>query len=353
MAALAEANIDHAPSYGTDELTLKSKQMFSEIFGAGTEAYFVFNGTAANVLALSSVVKPYQSILTSAMSHLVNDECGAAERAIGCRVIAIANTTGKPELDAKLTPKLIKPWLIRRGDQHASQPRAISITQPTELGTLYSRDEIRALADFAHREGLILHMDGARLVNAAAALGCELKDLTSAPGVDILSLGGTKNGLMFGEAVVFFKQAASGLSLDHDFKFIRKQLMQLPSKTRFIAAQFNVFLGTDFWRENAQHANRMAALLSQGLSRSKYCKVARKTEANGVFVRVPQKMVAPLKAHAFFYVWDEHSFECRLMTTWDTTASEVTSFLAAVERIGREVIDRLLPEAPISVQMQP
>jgi threonine aldolase len=351
LKAVELANVAHAPSYGTDAWTEKTNVMFRKLFGENAEAFFVFNGTAANVLALSALIESHHAVLASTVSHLLNDECGAAEKSLGCRVI------GVPTPDAKLTPELLKPFLIRRGDQHASQIRAISITQPTELGTVYSIAELKALADFARAERLLLHMDGARLVNAAAALNCELRELTTNIGIDALSLGGTKNGLLFGEAVVFLKKG-----LAEDFKYKRKQLMQLPSKTRFIAAQFLEFLGADsveaphvapsaapvnepsatpaipLWRQNAKHANAMAQMLRAGLEKSKYCELTQKTQANGVFVKIPRKMVAPLREISFFYVWDEHTFECRLMATWDTTPDDIARFVAAVERIGREVI---------------
>lgn len=331
LKAIERANTDHAPSYGTDNWSDKADEMFHHLFSPSTSAFFVFNGTAANVLSLSALVRPHHAVLASSYSHLVNDECGAPERNLGCRIINIECK------NAKLTPELLSPHLIRRGDQHASQIRAISITQPTELGTVYTVEEIKKISEFARAQRLYLHMDGARLVNAATYLNCNLKDLTCNAGVDVLSLGGTKNGLLFGEAVLFFNQN-SNESLDFDFKYVRKQLMQLPSKTRFIAAQFLEFLGTDLWIENSIHANLMAKKLADRLSTSKYCEITQPTQSNAVFVKIPKKMVAPLRSDAFFYVWNEHTFECRLMTTWDTTDNEVLEFADAVERIGHNLI---------------
>lgn len=321
MAALARANEGHVASYGTDPLTQEAVEMFRRLTTPKAEAFFVFNGTAANIISLASLLRAHHAVLATAQSHLVNDECGALEKIVGAKVILVATP------DGKLTPELMKPLLIRRGDQHASQIRAISITQPTEIGTVYSVDEIKLIVEFARANDLKLHLDGARLVNAAASLGCTLAQLMN--DFDVVSFGGTKNGLMFGEAIVFPR----GLT-DHDFKYIRKQFMQLPSKTRFMAAQFLEFLGTNLWLENALHANAMARRLSAGLSRSKYAKLTQKTQANGCFAILPRPLVAKLREHTFFYVWDEHTFECRLMTSWDTEAHDVDQFLEHLEQLG-------------------
>ncbi|MEK7355710.1 MAG: beta-eliminating lyase-related protein [Bdellovibrionota bacterium] len=320
LGAILSANEGHAESYGADELTEKWNGVCKKLFGQGATSYFVFNGTAANVLGIGAFVQSQHAIIASDKSHLVNDECGAPEKLLGCKVISI------PSHDAKLTPDVIKPFLIRRGDQHASQPRVISITQPTELGTVYSLREIAAIADLCREENLILHIDGARLVNAIAALGCTFADAVK--GADVISLGGTKNGLLFGEAIVFLNQKANP-----DFRYFRKQAMQLSSKSRFIAAQFLEFLGTDLWLGNALRSNRMASRLSSALARCKGVEITQKTQANGVFVKIPREHVARLREHSFFYVWDEHTFECRLMTSWDTTEADVDSFVAEVEKI--------------------
>lgn len=323
LRAIGEVNEGHAPAYQTDPLSERAMVMFRHLFGPDASAHFVFNGTAANVLSLGHLVKPFHAVLTAASSHLVNDECGAFERLTGAKSIPI------PTADGKLTPESIAPFLVRRGDQHASQVRAISITQSTELGTIYSIEELKRLSEYARSERLFLHMDGARLVNAAAALGVELRSLTTDCDIDVLSVGGTKNGLLFGEAVVFLKRG-----LDEDFKYTRKQMMQLPSKARFLAAQFIEFLGTNLWRENALHANAMAKRLSEGLAKLPAAQLTQPTQANGVFVRFPRKAVARLKETAFFYVWDEHTFECRLMTGWDTRPEDIDRFLEAVAQIS-------------------
>jgi threonine aldolase len=323
LEAIAKANIDHAPSYGTDAFSARAQAMMKNHFGLEAETFFVFNGTAANVLALGALVKSHHSVLTASNSHLINDEAGAPEKNLGCKIIGVATP------DGKVTPEMLKPYLIRRGDQHASQVRAISITQPTELGTLYTIDEVRALGAFAKAERLLFHIDGARFVNAVEALGCTFKELTTDLGVDVLSLGGTKNGLLFGEAVVFLRKG-----LSEDFKYARKQLMQLPSKTRFLAAQFLEFLGTELWRENARHSRLMAEQLFEGLKSSRYAEVTQIPRANAVFAKLPKRLVAPLKEIAFFYVWDEHTFECRLMTTWDTQPEDIDRFLETLNRLG-------------------
>lgn len=323
LAAIAEANVGHAPSYGTDNETKKSEAIIKDHFGPAAETYFVFNGTAANVLSLAALVQSHHAVLVASQAHLINDECGAPEDIVGCKMISI------PTTDGKLTPELITPQLIRRGDQHASQVRMISITQSTESGTIYELDEIRALGELAKKENLYLHVDGARLVNAAAALGCTLKEMTTDCGVDVLSLGGTKNGLLFGEAVVFLKPG-----LCKEFRFIRKQKMQLPSKTRFISAQFNVFLGTDLWRKNALHANEMAQYLYSRLLQSKHAKLTQIPRANAVFALIPKRFVSKLRETAFFYVWNEATFECRFMTTWDTQREEIDAFVQHLEQLG-------------------
>ena len=320
LEALIEANVGHAPSYGTDEWTERWSEVVEQMFGPQAKSFFVFNGTAANVLALSAFVKSHHAVLASQQAHLINDECGAPEKLLGCKVISI------PTPDAKLTPEMVKPLLIRRGDQHAVQPRVLSITQPTELGTLYSLKEIAALAALCKAENLILHLDGARLVNAVAALGCSFTDAVK--GADAISLGGTKNGLVFGEAVVFLNDKA-----DPDFRYTRKQAMQLPSKSRFIAAQFLQFLGTDLWLANALRANRMAARLRAGLEKCPGVEITQKTQANACFVKIPREHISRLREHSFFYVWDEHTFECRLMTSWDTTEEDVDRFVAEVAKI--------------------
>ncbi len=325
LQALMRASEGHQPSYGTDEISERTSAIFEKHFGSGVKAFFVFNGTAANVLSLDALLKPYQAVLCSSMSHLQNDECGAPERWTGAKLIPVSTPNGK------LTVDDIKANLIRRGDQHFSQLAVVSLTQPTEVGTIYSVNELKDITSFAHANGLLVHMDGARLVNAAAALGVSLSAITKDAGVDVLSLGGTKNGLVFGEAVLFFDPKFA-----QDFKYRRKQAMQLPSKTRFIAAQFETFLGTDLWLSNARHANALAKELAEGLKQRPYVTVTQECQANAVFVRIPKEWVSRLRERYFFYVWDEKTFECRLMTTFDTTKETVNGFLKALDELNRE-----------------
>ena len=326
LAAIARANEGHMPSYGTDPVSERAEKVLAAHFGPGTRAYFVFNGTAANVLALASSLRPYQAVICSANAHINRDECAAPERMAGVKLLPVSSK------DGKLRPDDVRRQLVRGGDQHYAQPAMVSITQPLESGAVYALSEISALAEVCREAGLLLHMDGARLVNAAASLGVSLRALTRDCGVDVLSLGGTKNGLLFGEAVLFFHP-----ELGRDFKYIRKQLGQLPSKTRFIGAQFEEFLGTDLWLQNARHANSMARRLADGLKQRSFVRITHAVETNAVFARIPRPLVAPLRKRFFFYVWDELTFECRLMCTWDTKAEDVDGFLAALDELAKKM----------------
>lgn len=321
MKALAAANAGHALAYGLDPLTERALARFKDVFGQNAEAYFVFLGTAANVLSLKALTKPHQAVICAANAHINRDECGAPESIAGCKLLP-AQTD-----DGKLTIAMIRPFLGELGFEHHSQPACISITQSTELGTLYSPDEIRTLADFAHENGLRLHMDGARLANAAAALGVDLADLTVNAGVDVLSFGGTKNGMMFGEAVVFFDR-----ELANDFKYIRKQGMQLSSKMRFIAAQFEALFEDDLWRKNALASNRAAAALAKAIKDIPGVRITRPVRVNAVFAEIPPRAVEPLRREYFFYLWDQARTEARFMTSFDTTEEDVAGFSAALRQ---------------------
>ncbi len=321
MAALAAANCGPAKAYGADELTLAARACFKEVLGAEAEAFFVFLGTAANVLALMAMTRPHHAVLCAASAHINVDECGAPERHLGAKLLAV-NTP-----DGKLTPALLQPFLLHLGNEHHNQPSVVSITQATELGTVYTPDEVRALADFAHHNGLLLHMDGSRLGNAAAALGCSLRALTAAAGVDALSFGGTKNGLMFGEAVVFFRP-----ELARDFPYIRKQGMQLCSKMRFIAAQFLALLEGELWRENAAQANAMARLLAGELSGAFGVAVTQVPQTNAVFAALAPQTLEALQQRFDFYIWDHAASVARFMTSFATTEAEVLAFAQAVRQ---------------------
>jgi threonine aldolase len=324
LAAIADANTGHQPSYGRDPYTERAEAVFRQHFGETARPWLVFNGTAANVLGLEAVLRPHQAVICAAEAHINVDECGAPERFTGCKLLIVETT------DGKLRPADITARLGSMGDEHRVQPKVVSISQATELGTVYWPGEIQALADVAHRHDLLLHMDGARIANAAAGLGASLREITMDAGVDILSFGGTKNGLLGAEAVVFL----NGLD-PAEMPFIRKQGMQLASKMRFLAAQFIALLGTDLWRQNAEHANRMARLLAERVRDVPGITLTQPVEANGVFATVPPQHIPALMQHALFYVWNVERSEVRWMTAWDTTEGDVELFAAAVREIVR------------------
>lgn len=322
LEAISKANAGHAVAYGSDPWTDRAVAAFRRHFGPGAEVHFVFNGTGANVLSLSALARPYHAVICAQTAHINVDECGAPEKLVGCKLVDL------PTPDGKLTPALVLAQLHGLGDQHHSQPRVVSISNSTELGTLYTPDEIRALAEVAHQHGLYLHLDGARIANAAAALGVSLRELTVDCGVDVLSFGGTKNGLMLGEAVVFFDPRLAA-----DFKFLRKQGMQLASKMRFIAAQFEALLTDDLWLKNARHANAMAQLLTQEVARVPRVKVTRPTQANAVFASLPAELIPALQEFAFFYIWDPDLPEVRWMASFDTTQEDIHAFVAKLREL--------------------
>lgn len=324
LQALASANGGHEPSYGHGPWTERVEAIFRDHFGAETRSFLVFNGTGANVLGLQTVVQPHHAIICGEGAHLQMDECGAPERFTGCKLLLV------PTPEGKLVPSDITSRLGGLGDEHRVQPRVVSITQSTEIGTVYSIAEIQALADTAHTHDLLLHMDGARIANAAVSLDCDLRQCTTDAGVDIVSFGGTKNGAMGVEAVLFL----NGLE-PRDFCFIRKQAMQLGSKMRFLAAQFVALLGTDLWRRNAAHANRMAALLAERVRGIAGVTITQPVQANGVFAIVPPAHIPALQERAFFYVWNPATSEVRWMTAWDTTEEDVEQFAGAVREIVR------------------
>lgn len=322
MEALAAANQGHVVAYGDDAYTARAVSRFREHFGKDTEVYFVFGGTGANVLGLKALTQPHHAIICAATAHINVDECGAPERFTGCKLLPL------PTPDGKLRVTQMGPLLHDVGFEHHVQPRVISISQATEMGTVYTPREVKTLATFAHDNGMLLHMDGARIANAAASLGVKLKTITKDAGVDILSFGGAKNGMMYGEAVVFFDQ-----SLTTDFKYTRKQGTHLPSKMRFISAQFEVLLTNDLWRQNAQHANEMAQRLAQELAKIPQVRITQKVDSNGVFAEVPRKYIPVLQKQYFFYVWNEETSEARFMTSFDTTESDIESFISLVKKI--------------------
>lgn len=315
LAAIGEANDGHAVAYGADPWTARAQELLRAHFGEQSTAHLVFNGSAANVLCLRALCRPWESVICAAQAHINVDEGGAPERIAGVKLQAV------PTDDAKLTAEHVERQLQRTGDEHAVQPRVVSVTQSTELGTCYSAGELGALAEFAHGRGLLLHVDGARLANAAAALDMPLGAITTDVGADAVSFGGTKNGLLLGEAVVLRDAAhAEGMA------YLRKQTLQLASKGRFLAAQFIALLEGDLWRRNATHANAMATRLGEALASVPAIQLTQPVQANGVFATFPRAAIERLQRDWRFYTWDEATGEVRLMCSWDTTAAEVDAF---------------------------
>jgi threonine aldolase len=319
IRAILEVNQGDAIAYGDDVYTLKTEQLFKEHFGPQAKAFLVFNGTGANVSALSHLTRPFNAIVCADKAHIQNDECGAPEKFTGCKVHTLQT------LDGKIRPEQVNPLLHSTGFQHHAQTRIISITQATELGTVYTTDEITDIARFARENQLILHMDGARIANAAASLGISLREMVTDTGVDVLSFGGTKNGIMLGEAVVFLEPELAG-----DFLYTRKQSMQLASKMRYLSAQFNALLSNDLWLINASHANRMASLLAEKLSSLSQVQITQPVQTNGVFAIIPKQAIEKLKRKYFFYVWDEGRSEVRWMTAFNTTEEDIEAFVKAI-----------------------
>jgi threonine aldolase len=319
LAAITRANQGHVVAYGDDPYTRSAIRKFEEHFGSDIDVFFTFNGTGANVLGLQALNRSYHAVLCSDYAHIYTDECGAPEKHTGCKLIPL------PHRDGKITLGSVRQAYHGIGDQHHVQARVISITQSTEMGTVYKPEEIQALARFAHEREMFLHMDGARIANAAASLGQTLRQATRDLGVDVLSFGGTKNGIMGGEAVIFLSR-----QLSHDFFYLRKQGMQLASKMRFIAVQFEALLTNDLWRRNAEHANRMAQLLEKEIRRIPGLKIVWGVEANGVFAQIPRHAIEKIKERYFFYIWIEEESIVRWMCSFDTTEEDVKDFAEVV-----------------------
>lgn len=319
LEAIGRANGGHVVAYGDDPYTRSALARFEEHFGPGIDVFFTFNGTGANVLGLQALNRPYHAVLCSEYAHIYTDECGAPEKHTGCKLIPL------PHEDGKITLESVRHAYHGIGDQHHVQARVISITQSTEMGTVYQPEEIQALARFAHEHEMFLHVDGARIANAAASLGQTLRQATRDLGVDVLSFGGTKNGIMGGEAVVFFDRR-----LSTDFLYLRKQGMQLASKMRFVAAQFEALLTNDLWRRSAERANRMARLLEGEVRKIPRVRIAWPVEANGVFVQIPQPAIDKIKERYFFYPWIEEECIVRWMCSFDTTEEDVKEFVKVV-----------------------
>lgn len=318
LAALAAVNSGHVPSYGHDIYTAATISRLRDTFGDKAEIFLVFSGTGANVLGLQTLALPFNTVICAETAHIYTSECGAAEKHVGCKLSPVATRDGKIDRDG------IAKHLHDIGNDHHVQPSAVSISQATEYGTVYSPDEIRVISAFARQHGLRLHMDGARLANAAAHLGVSLREISGDAGVDVLSFGGTKNGMIAGEAVVFFDP-----ELAKNFPYRRMQGMQLSSKMRFIAAQFDALLDNDLWLSSATHANRMASMLADGLSSIDGIQLTQKVQANEVFAILPRERIAALQELAAFQVWTEKISEARFVASFDTTEDDVQAFVEA------------------------
>jgi len=320
MEAIQEANKGHVMAYGGDPYTDSAIEKFKNLFGDNIDVYFAFNGTGANVIGLSTLTQSYHSIICPASAHIQVDECGAPDKFTGCKVIPIDTP------DGKLNPELILPQLHGIGFEHHSQPKIISITQCTELGTIYQPEEIKAICNLAHQHDMFVHMDGARLANAVVGLDVDVKEITTNVGIDVLSFGGTKNGMMLGEAVIFFNP-----ELSKNAKYIRKQSMQLCSKMRYIGAQFDAMLSNDLWLKTARHANNMAKLLEAEVAKIPQIKITHKVEANGIWAIIPKDKIEKLQNQYFFWIWDEHTGEVRWLCSFDTTEEDIHGFVELLQ----------------------
>jgi threonine aldolase len=324
LTALAVANEGHQAAYGADVYTARLQEVFQRHFGERAQAYPVFNGTGANVVGLQSMTDRWSAVICADTAHINVDECGAPERVAGLKLLTV------PSPDGKLTPELIDREAWGWGDEHRAQPKVVSITQSTELGTLYTAEEIAAICSHAHERGMLVHVDGSRLANAAAALDLPLRAFTTDAGVDVLSFGGTKNGLLLGEAVVVLDPDAV-----HGPVFLRKASMQLASKMRFVSAQFLALLEGDLWLRNAAHSNAMARRLAEAVRDVPGVEITRPVQANAVFAVIPRDVAERLRKRFRFYTWNEHTGEVRWMCAFDTTEEDVDAFAAALaEEMG-------------------
>jgi threonine aldolase len=322
LNSLSVANEGHAIGYGGDELTKMAIRRFKTEFGEKTDVYFVFNGTGANVLSLSTLTGSFHSVICAETAHIQVDECGAPEKFTGCKLLPVEVNKGK------ITPEGISKYLHGFDFEHHSQPKVISISQVTELGTVYSVEEIKAITTLAHQYGMFVHMDGARLANAAVSLNMPFRAFTVDAGIDVLSFGGTKNGMMMGESVLFFNP-----ELSKNTKYIRKQSMQLYSKMRFVSAQFLAYFNNELWKRNATHSNKMARLLEEQVRTIPAIQLTQIVEANGVFAIVPSEIIPKLQEKYFFYMWDEKRSEVRWMTSFDTTEEDIFNFTALIKSL--------------------
>jgi threonine aldolase len=315
MEKLLGCNLGHARAYGEDTLTSRARAAFSRVFGREVSTHFVFNGTAANNLSLMAFARSYGAVVCSEVAHLCNDESTAPERILGMRLLPVKSREGK------IVPSALQEVLGRSHGVHATRPVALTLTQPTELGTVYTPEELRTLIELAHAHGLGVHLDGARIGCAVASLGISLRQMMET-GVDVLSFGGTKQGMLCGEAVVFLRPDLGG-----DFPFWQKHNMQLASKMRFISAQFEALLEGDLWIENGRHANAMAQALNEAVRKLPWMEVVHPVQANSVFARIPVRLIEPLQRESFFWPWDEPAGLVRWMCAFDTEPEDISRFV--------------------------
>jgi threonine aldolase len=320
LKAIESANTGHAVGYGDDRYTEEAKRLFKSEFGEETEIFFTLTGTGANILSIQSLCQSFHSIICTETAHIHTDECGAPEKFTGSKLIPIPSSNGK------VSPSELLKKLHGFDAEHHSQPGMLSISNVTEMGTVYSADEIKELAEIVHQHGMYLHMDGARIANAAVSLGLNFRAFTKDAGVDVLSFGGTKNGLMLGEAVLIFNP-----ELAKNTKYYRKQAAQLYSKMRFVSVQFIPYLKDELWKANAGHANRMAQMLAGLVGEIKAIKITQKVDANGIFAILPREIIPLIRKEYFFYDWDESKGEVRWMTSFDTTEEDITSLVALLK----------------------
>ncbi|WP_433710512.1 threonine aldolase family protein [Nocardia sp. CA-084685] len=319
MAALAAANEGHQPAYGADVHTVRLRELVKGHFGERADVYPVFNGSGANVVGLQAMCDRWSAVICPESAHINLDECGAPEKVAGLKLIPVSTS------DGKLTPELLDRYAWGFGEEHHAQPKVVSITQSTELGTLYTPGEIAAIGALARERDMLVHVDGARLANAAAALDLPLRAFTTDAGVDVLSFGGTKNGLMLGEAIVVLNpDAVRGMT------YLRKASMQLASKMRYVSAQLVALLEGDLWLRNARHANAMAARLATAVARVPGVEIVRPVQANAVFAILPPEVTERLQKRFRFHTWDERTGEVRWMCSFDTTAPDVDAFASAI-----------------------
>lgn len=317
LQEISLVNEGHTIGYGNDKYTMFARELFRQQLGQDTETFFVFTGTAANVLGLSSITRSWNSVITADTAHLEQDECGAPEKFTGCKVLTVDTSDGKLSVD------MIKKHMHGFDFEHHAQPAVISVSQSTEMGTVYTVPELRAITDYAHSMGLMVHMDGARLANAAVYLKLPFRAFTTDAGIDVLSFGGTKNGMMTGEAVCFLRPG-----LSENFKYIRKQSMQLASKMRFISAQFIAYFRDDLWKRLAGHSNEMAMVLAGKIKDLRNIRITQQVQSNGIFVIIPHDVAEEVRQKYFFYPWNEEISEYRLMTSWDTTEQDINEFVS-------------------------